>query len=94
MHGVHNLHGRLSQGLQRLVGGHHNGLWQAGYQVTASHLHGEDLGTAVGRAHVDLNLLGGPLADEQVVLFAHVAHQGLVEVVARHLDGGADHGAA
>ena len=45
------------------------------------------MSSGIGRAEGDLDLLGGALADEQVVLALQVGDDGLVHLVSGHADG-------
>ncbi len=82
---------RLLKGLADFLAGDHGLARQAGDHVAAAHFHG--LLFAVdggGRADLDLDPLGGLLADHQVVGLFHVVDDGLVHVVAGDADGFAD----
>src|SRR4051794_7072305 len=91
---VDDLLGRLLQRPADLLGREHDGLRQAGDHVATADLglhlllHGE------GRADLELHLLGGLLADEQLVLALDVADDRLVELVAADADGLRDDDAA
>ena len=94
VHRIHYLKGWFAKGFQCLVRGNHNGLWKACYQIASPYLHGKDFGPAVCGADVNLNFLSSTLTDKKVVLFPHVAHQGLVKVISGNLDGCAHNRAA
>ena len=55
---------------------------QARDVVAASHVHAHRLTDRSGRADLDLDALGGLLADGHVVGLLHVVHDGLIEVIA------------
>jgi hypothetical protein len=90
---------RLLQRLADLVGVDDDGLGHAGHEVAALDLHGQRLLERVGVADLDLDALGGLLADQQVVLALHVLDDRLVHLVAADADdlrvddaGEGDHG--
>ena len=94
----HALNGlnQLRHGLpQRLVDLHRgDGLrpGHAGDQVAARHVHGHLVGLGNGAADAHLDLVRRALADEQVVLLAQVADDGVIEVIAADaVAGGDDH---
>ena len=89
----HPLH-RLLKGLQHLGGGHGDGAGQAGEHAAALDLDAGLLLLGEDAADFHLHQLRGALADEQIVLAAHILDDGLVELVAGHLDGGGLHHAA
>ena len=75
---------RLLQRLAHLAGGDGDGAGQARDLVAAPHLVGQLLLQRQGRAQGDLDLLGGAVADDQVVATLDVVGDGLVQAVARH----------
>ena len=89
LNGVHHNHHAVGQSLPDLVGVDSHVLGQAVHQVAALDFHkGVDgLLGGEGGANADFNLLGGALANEQVVLLLHVGDNGLVELVAGHAHG-------
>ena len=94
MNSVYDLHSRLTQCLQSLLGSNHDGLRESGYQVTATYFHGQYFRSAVCGTDVDLDFLCGSLTDQQVVLLSHIADQRLIKIITRNLDGGAYYGSA
>jgi len=88
-------HGLL-EGLADFGGVDHRLAGQAGDDVAALDLHLEFFLQRVGRPDLDLDSLGGGLADEEVVGAAHVLDDGVVHVVAGDADalGGDDVGEA
>ncbi len=64
-----------------------DGLGHAFDEVAALDLHGQRLVQRIGGAELDLDLLGGALADEQVIFPLQVIHDGFVHLVAGHADG-------
>ena len=91
---LQNLLRGLLEGLQHLRGGDGDGLGQAREQAPALHIHEGLLLPGEDAADGDLHLLRRALAHQDVVLAAHILDHGLVELVARHLDGGGLHHAA
>src|SRR5699024_8743207 len=85
----HHNHHAVGQSLPDLVGVDGHVLGQAVHQIAALDFHkGVDgLLGGEGGANADFNLLGGALANEQVVLLLHVGDNGLVELVAGHAHG-------
>ena len=73
-HGVH----RLGKGFSHFVGFDLQNLRHAGDEVAPFHLHGLDLVAGIGGSDVDLDELGGALADQQIVLALYVLNDGLV----------------
>ena len=69
-------------------------LGQAVHQVTALDLHGHLGVHGVGRADLDLDLLGGTLTDEQVILALDESDDGLIEHITGHPDAAGGHDAA
>ena len=72
----------LRERLADLRVGQREGLGDAVDEIAPLDLHRERLVEGVGRADLDLDLLGGPLADEQVVLALDVLDDRLVHLVA------------
>ena len=71
---------------QHEVDAHHHGLRTAFAQVTSLDLDRLTLLEGVRRSNINLDLFGRALADQQVVRLAHVLHDRLVHLVARHAD--------
>src|SRR6059058_3219823 len=67
-HGLDDLVDGLEQRVSDLLVRDLDGLRHTGHEVAALDLHGLELRAGIGRADGDLDQLGGPLADEQVVL--------------------------
>ena len=92
MHRLHDALDRLLKGVHHLGGGHGDELGQAREQAAALDLHRHFLLGREDAADGHFHFLRRALADEQVVLAAHILHDRLVELVARDLDGRAfDH---
>ena len=70
-----------------LLGGEDDRLGQAGDQVAAADLGLLLLRQRVGRADLELDLLGRLAADEELVLLLDVADDRLVQLVAADADG-------
>ena len=87
MHSIDDHHRRLKQRVHDFVRAYDDGLREGGHEVASADLHGDVLRALAGAADVDLDVLGGALSDEEVVLLPHVTEDGLVEVVAGDLDG-------
>ena len=90
---------RLGQRLADLLVGDHDRLRNAFDEIAALDLHGDLLVERERRAELDLHLLGGALADEQVVLALDVLDDRFVHLVAGDPDrtrvddaGHRDHG--
>ena len=77
-----------------LDGADFDGLGQARREVAAANLDGPFVVQRVGGAGLHLDLLGGALADQQVMDLAGVGDDLLVHLVAGDADGGADDDAA
>ena len=86
MDGLENVARGLGDGLDKLDRADLHGLRQAGRQAAALDLLNADLGARDEAGDADLEFLGRALADEDVVLAAHVAHDRLVKGVAGGLD--------
>ena len=82
---------RLLEGLHHLGGVDGDGLGQARHQAAALDLNGGLLLLGIDAADLHLHLLRCALADEDIVLAAHIFDDGLVELIAGHLDGGRLH---
>ncbi|MPN16180.1 hypothetical protein SDC9_163518 [bioreactor metagenome] len=67
---------------------------QAGNQVSAFDFDIERFLARERRADIDFHILGRAFAYEQIVLFAHVADNGVVEFIAGDLDRFTQNGAA
>src|SRR5437764_4616616 len=85
--GVHDGAHAFAQGLANLAIVHGNGFGHALDEVAAFDLHGQRLIERIAGADLDLDLLGGALANEQVVLALEVIHDGLIHLVAGHAHG-------
>ena len=85
---LHDALDGLFKGLEHFGGGNGDQLRQPRNEASALDLHGHFLLGRENAADLHLHLLGRALADEQVVLAAHILDDGLVELVARDLDGG------
>src|SRR5262245_37811464 len=83
---------RLLHGLADLLAGDRHLAGHHGHDIAAADFEGELLLEGVERAEVDLDLLGGLLADLEVVGAAEMLHDRLVELVAgdAHGAGGDD----
>src|SRR5712691_11279103 len=79
---VDDLDDRLVERAPHLLREEDDGLRQAGQHVTAAHLGLHLLAHVPGRADLELDLLGGLLADEQLVLALDVIDDRLVHLVA------------
>ena len=66
-------------------------LGQAVHEVAALDLEGHLGVHRVGRADLDLDLLGGALTDEEVILAFDEGDDGLVEHIAGHADAAGSH---
>src|SRR5205814_1323050 len=64
-----------------------NGFGYAFDEVAALDLHGQRLIQRITGADLDLDLLGGAFADQQVVLALEVIHDGLIHLIAGHAHG-------
>ena len=73
---------------------HHDVLGQTVYKVAALDLHGQLRIQCIGRADLDLDLLGSPLTDEQVVLALDEGDDGLIEHITGHAHAAGSHDAA
>ena len=82
---------RLLECLQHLGGADVDDLGQTRHQAAALDLDGRLLLLGEDAADLHFHQLGGALAHQHVVLAAHILDDGLVELVAGHLDGGALH---
>jgi hypothetical protein len=82
---------RLGQRLADLVAVDGEGLGHPADQVAALDLHRLDLAGAGGVADLLLDVLGGAVADQQVVLALDEADDGVVHLVARHPDRAGGH---
>ena len=83
-HRARHRHERLLHGLGDLAGTDLHDARQARHLVAPAHFHRAVLLHGQCAADGDLDLLGGLLADEHVVLLAHVIHDRLVEAVAAY----------
>src|SRR5215218_902347 len=83
---VDDLHERLLERGAHLLGGEHDGLGQAGDEVAAADLGLDLLLERVRRPDLELDLLGGLLADQELVLLLDVVDDRLVELVAADAD--------
>ena len=94
MYRLHNLGGHLFKGLQQFGGsdGEHPG--QAGHQAAALDLHAHFLFPGIDTANGHFQLFCCALTDEHIVLAAHIFDDGIVKLIAGHLDGSAFHHAA
>ena len=92
--GVGDLDQALQQGLAHVLRVDHDVLGQAVHQVAALDLHGHLFFQLVGRTDVDLDLFGGALADQEVILALDEGDDGLVEHIAGHADAAGRHDAA
>ena len=92
--GLQDAGGDLLEGLDHLGGGDGEHPGQAGHEAAALDLEGLLLGPGEDAADLHLDLFRSTFADEHVVLPAYVLDNGLVELVARDLDGGGFHDAA
>ena len=81
---------RVRQGLVDLAGFDGHGFRQAGDEVASGDVHGLAAGGLHGAADGDLDLLRGALADQEIVLAAQVADDGVVEIVAAQRNAGAE----
>ena len=63
---------------------HHDVLGQAVHKVAPLDLHGQLRVQCIGGADLDLDLLGGALTDEQVVLALNESNDGLIEHITSH----------
>ena len=86
---VDDLRDRRLERLADLVAGHLDAARQAGQQVAAAEGHRPLLRSRVGRSDRDLDLLGGPLAHQQVVLAPREADDVGVHLVAADADAAA-----
>ena len=84
--GLGDLDQALQQSLPDVLRVDHDVLGQAVHQVAALDLHGHLFFQLVGRADVDLDLLGGALADQEVILALDEGDDGLVEHIAGHAE--------
>ena len=73
---------------------HHDVLGQAVHKVAALDLHGQLRVQHIGRADLDLDLLGSALTDEQVVLALDEGDDGLIEHITGHAYAAGGHDAA
>ena len=85
---LHDALDGLFKGLEHFRRRDGDELGKARDKASALDLHGHFLFRREDAADLHLHLLGRALADEQVVLAAHILDDGLVELVARDLDGG------
>ena len=87
-HGLDDGVDRLAQAFPDFVGVDGDVLGDAGDEIAPLHFHGgvAVLGVGEGGADADLHILGGALADEEVVLALDVGDDGLVHLVAGHAD--------
>ena len=85
---LHDALDGLFKGLEHFRRRDGDELGKARDKASALDLHGHFLFRREDAADLHLHLLGRALADEQVVLAAHILDDGLVELVARNLDGG------
>src|SRR5436309_10070450 len=92
-HGLDDLVDGLEQRVSDLLVRDLDGLRHTGHEVAALDLHGLELRAGIGRADGDLDQLGGPLADEQVVLPLDVLDDRLVHLVAADADRLGEHDA-
>src|SRR5918992_1498030 len=92
--GVEDLAHRLVEGAAHLLGRDHDGLGEAREHVAAADFRGDLLVELPRRADLELQLLRRLLADEELVLLLHVAHDRLVHLVAADADGLGDDDAA
>ena len=92
--GAGDLDQALQQGLAHILRVDDNVLGQAVHQVAALDLHGHLGVHGVGRADLDLDLLGGTLTDEQVILALDESDDGLIEHITGHPDAAGGHDAA
>src|SRR5437879_7127882 len=81
LHGTHDALQRLLQGLEDLVAVQREAARHALGEIAALHRQFAHLLPGVGRADLDLDALGGRLADEDAVVAAHVVHDSLVEAI-------------
>src|SRR5271166_7037455 len=81
---VHDGRDALGQRLANLAVVDGDGLGYTFDQVAALDLHGQRLLQRIRGANLDLDLLGGAFADQQVVLALQVIHDGLVHLITRH----------
>ena len=94
MDGLQNAAGDLLKGLDHLAGGDGEHPGQTGHQTAALDLHGDLLRAGEHAADGLFQLLGGAVADQDIVLAADILHHGLVELVTGGLDRGGLHHAA
>src|SRR5207245_11742257 len=80
-HRVDDLLERLLHGLADLARVYPHDLGNAGHEVAALHFHLAFLADRGRGPDLDLDLLRGGLADEQVVVLAHELHNRLIELV-------------
>src|SRR5919109_3151494 len=83
---VDDLHERLLERRAHLLGREHDGLRQPGDEVAAADLGLHLLFQRVRGADLELDLLGGLLADQELVLLLDVVDDRLVELVAADAD--------
>ena len=91
---VDDLADRAVERAAHLFGAEDDGLRQAGEHVAAPHLRLDLLLEVEGAADLELDLLGGLLADQQLVLGLDVADDRLVHLVAADAEGLGDDDAA
>ena len=82
------------QRLLRLLRRNLYGSRKTGHQITSSHVHVVHLGTLERGAYLYLQILCRPFTDQQIMFFTHITHDSFVEIIARYLNGSADHRAA
>ena len=92
--GAGDLDQALQQGLAHILRVDDDVLGQAVHQVAALDLHGQLRVQNVGGTDLDLDLLGGTLTDEQVVLALDKGDDGLIEHVTGHAHTAGGHDAA
>src|SRR5579862_2892427 len=84
---IHDGGDALTESLANLAVIHRNSFWNAFYEVAALYLHGERLFQRICGTDFHLDLLGGALANQQVIFPLQIVHDGFVHLVAGHPHG-------
>src|SRR5919109_346937 len=90
-HGVDDLLDRLLNGFANLARVNAHGLRNTAHEVAPLHFHLALFAHRCRRPDLDLDLLGGRFADEQVVILAHELHDRRIQLVAAGADRGIAH---
>ena len=83
-HGIDDRRYDFGQGLADLFVGNGEGLGDTLHQIATLDLHAQRFIEGIGGAHLDLDLLGSALTQEEVVLLLEVLDDRLVHFVASH----------